>query len=134
MRFGGVPERRQKCWTRCRVRYRADRRARVVRRKGRALVAGMLNATSARDGRMLAISILGNSPLTAELVQRREDPSVVVHAYQAPAGCALDDEAAWRAANPGLGTIKSLSYMRDMARRAAALPSAGPFARASRCC
>ena len=91
--------------------------------KGRALAAGMLSSTSARDGRLLAISILGNSPLTAELVQRRDDPSVVAHVYAAPAGCALDDEAAWRAANPGLGTIKSAAYMGDMARRAAALPS-----------
>ena len=91
--------------------------------KGRALVAGLLSSTSAKDGRLIAISVMGDSPLTAELVQRRDDPSVVVHAYHAPAGCALDDEAAWRAANPGLGTIKSLSYMRDMARRAAALPS-----------
>ena len=92
--------------------------------KGRALVAGMLSSTSARDGRMLAISILGNSPLTQELVQRRADPSVVVHLYQAPDGCALDDESAWHAANPGLAEgIKSLTYMKDMARRAAALPS-----------
>ena len=91
--------------------------------KGRALVAGMLSSVSARDGRMLAISILGNSPLTAELVQRKADPAVVVHVYQAPDGCALDDESAWRAANPSLGTIKSVTYMRDMARRAALLPS-----------
>ena len=91
--------------------------------KGRALVAGLLSSTSAKDGRLIAISVMGDSPLTAELVQRRDDPSVVVHAYHAPAGCALDDPEAWAAANPGLGTIKSLSYMRDMARRAAALPS-----------
>ena len=92
--------------------------------KGRALVAGMLSSTSARDGRLLAISILGNSPLTAELVQRRDDRAVVVHTYEAPEGCALDDEAAWHAANPGLAAgIKSLTYMKDMARRAALLPS-----------
>ena len=92
--------------------------------KGRALAAGMLSSTSARDGRLLAISILGNSPLTAELVQRRDDPAVVAHVYQAPAGCALDDESAWRAANPGiLEGIKSADYMADMSRRAAALPS-----------
>ena len=92
--------------------------------KGRALVAGMLSSTSAKDGAMLAISIQGDSPLTAELLKRRDDPSVVVHHYAAPAGCALDDEAAWHAANPGLAIgIKSLDYMKDMARRAAALPS-----------
>ena len=92
--------------------------------KGRALVAGLLSSTSAKDGRLIAISVMGDSRLTAELVQRRDDPSVVVHSYAAPAGCALDDESAWHAANPGIAAgIKSLSYMRDMARRAAALPS-----------
>ena len=92
--------------------------------KGRALVAGLLSSTSAKDGRLIAISVMGDSPLTAELVQRRDDPSVVVHAYHAPAGCALDDPKAWDAANPGIAEgIKSKSYMADMARRAAALPS-----------
>ena len=33
---------------------------------------------------------------------------------------------AWRAANPGLGTIKSLSYMTDTARLAAANPNNAP--------
>ena len=92
--------------------------------KGRDLVAGLLSSVSAKDGRMLSISVLGDSPLTAELVKRKDHPSVAVHVYQAPKGCALDDEAAWHAANPGLASgIKSLSYMRDMADRAAALPS-----------
>ena len=92
--------------------------------KGRDLVAGLLSSTSAKDGRLLAISVLGDSPLTAELVKRRKDPSVVVHVYEAPRGCALDDETAWHAANPGIAVgIKSLSYMRDVSRRAAALPS-----------
>ncbi len=92
--------------------------------KGRDLVAGLLSSTSAKDGRLLAISVLGDSPLTAQLVKRRKDPSVVVHVYEAPRGCALDDETAWHAANPGIAVgIKSLSYMRDVSRRAAALPS-----------
>ena len=92
--------------------------------RGRGLVAGMLSSTSAKDGRLLAISILGDSPLTAEMVQRRDDPAVCVHVYQAPDGCALDDEDAWHAANPGLADgIKSVSYMADMARRASLLPS-----------
>lgn len=36
---------------------------------------------------------------------------------------ALDDETAWQAANPGLGTIKSIDYMRDRARWALSNPS-----------
>ena len=92
--------------------------------KGRDLVAGLLSSVSAKDGRLIAISVLGDSPLTAELVRRKARPAVAVHVYQAPKGCALDDEAAWHAANPGLASgIKSVAYMRDMSDRAAALPS-----------
>ena len=91
--------------------------------KGRDLVAGLLSSTSARDGRLLAISILGNSPLAREMVDRQDDPSTVVHLHQAPPGCRVDDERAWAQANPTLGTIKSLSYMEAMSRRASLHPS-----------
>ena len=47
----------------------------------------------------------------AELIEGT-DPEVHVETYSAPEGCALGDEAAWRAANPGLGTVKSLGAMR----------------------
>ena len=90
--------------------------------RGRDLVAGLLSSTSARDGRLLAISIYGHSPLTIEMVNRRDDPATVVHEYAAPEDCPLDDVAAWYAANPALGGVKSMDYMRDMARRAAASP------------
>lgn len=91
--------------------------------RGRALVQGLLSSTSAKDGRVIHISVLGDSPLTAELVNRADDAALHVEVYSAPAGCALDDPVGWEAANPGLDTIKSRSYMVDMARRAAALPS-----------
>ena len=91
---------------------------------GRELVAGLLSSTSTRDGRLLAISVLGDSDLSREMIERRDDPATVVHVYQAPADCALDSPSAWHAANPGLECgVKSLSYMRDMSRRAAAAPS-----------
>ena len=90
--------------------------------RGRALVAGLLSSTSARDGRLIAISVLGDSPLSREMAERRDDPATIVHVHAAPANCKLDDPAAWRAANPALGTIKSESYMADMARRAASNP------------
>ena len=86
--------------------------------RGRALVSGLLSSTSARDGRLFAISIVGDSPLSRELIERREDPAVIVHLHQAPPDCALDDPAAWKASNPTLGTVKSRAYMEDMARRA----------------
>ena len=90
---------------------------------GRELVNGLLGALSARNGRMIAISVLGDFEVAGELITRRHDPSVVVHLHQAPADARLDDETAWHAANPALGSIKSLDYMRDMARRAQASPS-----------
>ena len=91
--------------------------------KGRELVSGLITSTSARDGRLLAISVLGDSPLSREMLDRQADVSTVVHVHQAPKDCALDDVTAWKAANPALGSVKSESYMRDMARRAAANPS-----------
>ena len=96
----------------------------------RDLVAGMLSSVSARDGRMLSISILGDSPFTRELIERRDDPAVVVHLHQAPEGCALDDKAAWKAANPTLGTIKARAYMRDTSRKAKNSPADAPAFRA----
>ena len=53
--------------------------------KGRDLVAGLLSATSARDGRLLAISVIGDSPLSVEMIARAGDPGTVVHVHQAPA-------------------------------------------------
>ena len=100
----------------------ADELGLFPERGGRELVAGLLSSTSARDGRLIAISVLGDSPLSREMCDRAGDPATVVHLYQAPKGCELDDRKAWALANPALGTIKSRSYMADMARRATANP------------
>ena len=94
--------------------------------RGRDLVAGLLSATSARDGRLLAISVIGDSPLTRELMERSGDPAVAVHVHQADPDCDLQDETAWKAGNPSLGTVKSIEYMRFASRRAAATPSEAP--------
>lgn len=63
--------------------------------------------------------------LVSVLEGKREDDAFFGYVYT------LDDpgkeamtERGWRKANPGLGTIKQLDYMRTQARRAAALPSA----------
>ena len=91
----------------------------------RGLVDGMMSSLSARDGRMISLSIQGHSPFTAELLDRRHSDQVAVHHYAAPADCALDDRSAWEAANPGLAEgIKSYDYMADAARRAEATPLA----------
>ena len=95
----------------------------------RELWAAMLSSTSARDGRLLAISIRGDGPMFRELADRAGDAGVVWQEHAPPVGCALDDVAAWHLANPGLSSgIKSLSYMEDAARRAIANQSdAGLF-------
>ena len=94
----------------------------LLKEADRQLINGMKSSISARNGRFIAISIQGDSPFTKEMVARRDDPSCAVHLYQPDPSCELDDEEAWKASNPGLGTIKSLEYMRDRARAALSTP------------
>ena len=90
----------------------------------RDLYSAVRSSVSARDGRVLAISIMGDpGSIMAEVKARSSDPAVVFHEYAAPADCKLDDRSAWYAANPGLGTIKSETYMQDMSRAALATPA-----------
>ena len=95
--------------------------------RARDLLAGLRSSVSARDGKIRHISIRGDSILFREIL---ENPAVVSHVHAAPADCAIDDEGAWRAANPGLGTIKSLAYMRAEVLRVAGVPSDEPSFRA----
>ena len=62
--------------------------------------------------------------LFAELRARRDDPVVVWHEYAADENADLLDVDQWYKANPGLGRIKSLDYMRDAAARAVATAAA----------
>ena len=95
--------------------------------RARDLLAGLRSSVSARNGQIRHISIRGDSPLFAEIL---ENPAVVSHVHSAPDNCAIDDEAAWHAANPGLGTIKSLAYMRAEVLRVAGVVSDEPSFRA----
>ena len=52
------------------------------------------------------------------------------HIYAAADDCEVGDEGGWRAANPGLGTIKALSYMREEVARVAGVASDEPSFRA----
>ena len=89
----------------------------LMAEKHRPLVNSLRSSVSARGGKFLALSVWGDGPFVPEIVARRADPGVVVHLYQAPEGAALDDPAAWAAANPGLGSIKSHAYMVSESRR-----------------
>ena len=78
--------------------------------RSRDLLAGLRSSVSAKNGRTIHISVRGDSPLYAEILN---NPAVVKRIYAAPDGCELDDVDAWHAANPGLACgIKSLAYMR----------------------
>lgn len=91
--------------------------------RDRELWSAAMSSMGGRGGRVWAISIQGDGPMFRELRERRNDPEVVWHEYCAPVDCDLGDEAAWEAANPGLGGIKSRTYMRRQAKRAAASPA-----------
>lgn len=52
-----------------------------------------------------------------------KDPRIVCQVYEAPEGCDLLDEAAWRAANPALGTFRSLDDLREQLTQAQRMPS-----------
>lgn len=51
------------------------------------------------------------------------DPRIVSHCYSAPDGAALDEPAAWRAANPALGVFRSLADVEQQAAEAKRIPS-----------
>ena len=102
----------------------------LLAEKHREFVASMRSSVSAKGGRFVALTIHGGGPFVPEILKRKDAPGVAVHHYTAPPGCALDDRTAWRAANPGLGSIKSLAYMVGEAARAAATPADQAFFRA----
>lgn len=91
------------------------------------LLLAVESACGARDGRVVHISVMGHGTYFRELKRRAErDPAVIWHHHAAEEGAALDDPEAWKAANPGLGTIKSRAYMERAARAAVLTPSRQP--------
>jgi phage terminase large subunit-like protein len=55
-----------------------------------------------------------------------DDPHTVCHVYEAEEDCKLEDEEAWRASNPALGSFRSEQDLRKLARKAMRLPSFAP--------
>ena len=76
----------------------------LMAERSRELLAGLRSSVSAKNGRVVHISVRGDSPLYREVLN---NPATVTRIFEAPEGCAVDDEGAWRAANAGLGTIKA---------------------------
>ncbi|CDM23864.1 Phage terminase, large subunit [Castellaniella defragrans 65Phen] len=57
------------------------------------------------------------------------DPRTVCRVYEAAKDCDLLDEAAWKAANPAMGTFRSLDDLREQMQQAARMPSMASMAR-----
>ena len=95
--------------------------------RARELLAGLRSSVSAKSGRVVHISVRGDSDLFREIL---ENPETVAHVYEAPVDCDLFDRDAWAAANPTLGTIKSIDYMEAEARRVSNVPTDEPSFRA----
>lgn len=58
-----------------------------------------------------------------------DDPRIVSHVYEAPAGCDLLDEEAWTAANPALDIFRSRDDLAEQMKQAQRMPSMGNMAR-----
>ena len=84
----------------------------------RPLWNSMRTSTTARDGKLLAISIRDTGPMFQEAIDRGE-----VQLHAAPVDCPLDDEAALIAANPAIEfDVKSIKKLRKLAASAAQTP------------
>ena len=95
--------------------------------RSRELLAGLRSSVSAKGGRVIHISVRGDSPLFGEIL---DNPAVISRTYAAPEGCEIDDRAAWAAANPALGTIKQPAYMIAEVERIRGAPHDEPSFRA----
>ena len=101
----------------------------LTEERDRPLLDGLRTAVSGReDGRLIAISVRGRSPLLAEMEERARagDRGAVFHMFAAPDGAALDDPRTWARANPALGVLKERAYMENAAREAKAVPGSAP--------
>jgi phage terminase large subunit-like protein len=53
----------------------------------------------------------------------KDNPGVICHLYAADKDADVQDEEAWRASNPALGTFRSLADMQKLAKQASRMPS-----------
>ena len=95
----------------------------LLAERHRPQVAGMRSSISARNGRFVALTIHGSGPYVGEILARKGAPGLAIHHFAGDPDLPLDDPENWRRANPGLGTIKALEYMRDEAARVIVTPS-----------
>lgn len=84
----------------------------------------------AYEGMAMLIAISTQAPTDADLwsiwldgAEAAGDPTTVSHLYAAPEDCDLDDERAWRMANPAMGLFRSEEDVRQQAKDAQQMPS-----------
>ena len=100
----------------------------LMAERSRELLAGLRSSVSAKGGRIVHISVRGDSPLFAEVL---DNPATVARVFAALEGCPIDDQAAWHAANPGIAAgIKQLGYMAHEVNRVRGSPADEPSFRA----
>lgn len=89
------------------------------------LWAAVEHSLGARGGRLICISVRGTNEAFGRLADRaKTNDAVYWQEHAAAEGCAIDDRAAWRAANPGLrGKIKSIEWLNQQAQAALLSPS-----------
>lgn len=78
-----------------------------------------------RDALGVTISTQASSDIhfLSEMIDAQPDPSTYVQLHAAPDECDLDDEDAWRAANPALGLFRDRRELEIAASRAMRSPS-----------
>jgi len=99
----------------------------VLGQRKRALWESIATSVSATPGgRCFAVGVRSTGPMFAEYLDmaKRGVAGVVAADYSAPMDAAIDDPAAWEAANPGLGFVKRRSYMKSKSAQALETPAA----------
>lgn len=94
-----------------------------------AFVEAIETAQGAYDD-ALTLIISTQAPSDADMLSiriddaiRSKDPTIVCHVYAAAKDAEVLDKAAWSAANPALGTFRSLTELTNKAAEAARMPS-----------
>lgn len=95
-------------------------------------VSALTSAQGAYSNPLL-IAISTQAPTDADLLstwidaqRNAPDPRVVCHVYEAPADCRLDDRKAWAAANPAMGTFRSIADIEKQCKSAMEMPANEP--------
>lgn len=89
----------------------------------RPLYEAMLSSISARDGKFIAVGNQREGPMFREMEAEADLPHVHWERFTTPVKFDLMDEESWYLGNPGLGVIKPVSYMRERAASAKAVPA-----------